>query len=324
MSDIKDQWLWVVDEELIAALARPDAAEPEAAPGRPVKSEALVQALALNAEGKTEEALAAIEGALEQGENSPDLQWTKAHLQFELGRYSEALAGYQEVLASTPGHKSAGFNVAVCLEKLGRFQEASGAFHAAAASDSNLWQAELGLGVCLLHLQKPDEALAAFERCLAEQAGNEQARFGQAVALQSLGRLTEAAEIYRDLLPSGKNNQELLANLIALSLAVRDEAGAREYSEALLRLRPQARAGLEGLVASALARADYKTAAQHGAKLVETAHDSYEAWYLLGLACQKLDRLDRAGQAYAEALKIRPTSAEALANMGQVLERRDD
>jgi len=123
---------------------------------------------------------------------------------------------------------------------------------------------------------------------------------------------------------TGKNNQELLANLIALSLAVGDEASAREFSETLLRLRPQARAGLEGLVASALARSDYKTAAQHGAKLVETAHDSYEAWFLLGLACQKLDRLDRAGQAYAEALKIRPTSAEALANMGLVLERRDD
>ncbi len=92
---------------------------------------------------------------------------------------------------------------------------------------------------------------------------------------------------------------------------------AREYSEKLLRLRPNAQAGLAGMICGC-----------HGARRLqiggparraigeEPLPDSFEAWFNLGVAYQKTNRLEQAGQAYAEAMKLKPDSALAYANLG--------
>jgi tetratricopeptide (TPR) repeat protein len=78
------------------------------------------------------------------------------------------------------------------------------------------------------------------------------------------------------------------------------------------------------MIASAMARGDYKSAAQLGAQLVKTASSSFEAWFNLGVAYQKTNRLEQAGQAYAEALKLKPDSALAYSNLGATLQERGD
>jgi tetratricopeptide (TPR) repeat protein len=78
------------------------------------------------------------------------------------------------------------------------------------------------------------------------------------------------------------------------------------------------------LVAAAIARGDFKTAAQQGAQLVKIAPDSFEAWFNLGIAYQKTNRLEQAGQAYSEAIKIRPDSGLPYANLGATLQERGD
>ncbi len=56
MEQSNDQWLWFVDDELVEALARHDVLDPQSQK-RAVQSAALVKALSLNMEGKTEQAL---------------------------------------------------------------------------------------------------------------------------------------------------------------------------------------------------------------------------------------------------------------------------
>src|ERR1700676_5316124 len=97
MEKTSDQWLWFVDDELIEALARQDILDPKSEK-RPVQSAALVKALALNTQGKTEEALREITAALDAGETLPELVWTKAHLELQLGQYEAALEDYGEML----------------------------------------------------------------------------------------------------------------------------------------------------------------------------------------------------------------------------------
>ncbi len=61
-----------------------------------------------------------------------------------------------------------------------------------------------------------------------------------------------------------------------------------------------------------------KSAAQLGAQLVKTASGkSFEGWFNLGVAYQKTNRLEQAGQAYAEALKLQTDSPLAYANLGR-------
>ena len=74
------------------------------------------------------------ESAIEGGEDLPELDWTKAHLEFQLGHYENALEDYEKVLeAAQP--QSGNYNAALCLEKLQRFEEAAEAFRKAAEMD---------------------------------------------------------------------------------------------------------------------------------------------------------------------------------------------
>src|SRR5579872_5998764 len=99
MEQTNDQWLWFVDNELVEALARTDALDAKSEK-RPVQSATLAKALALNMDGKTEQ-------AMEAGENLPELLWTKAHLEFQLSHFDQALEDYRKLLETQPNHKAA-------------------------------------------------------------------------------------------------------------------------------------------------------------------------------------------------------------------------
>ena len=71
MEQTNDQWLWFVDSELVDALARHDTLDSKSEK-RPVQSAALVKALALNMEGKTEQALREVRSAIQKGESLPE------------------------------------------------------------------------------------------------------------------------------------------------------------------------------------------------------------------------------------------------------------
>src|SRR5438045_7182813 len=117
MEETKDQWLWVVDEELVQALVANDAVDARSQK-REIKSSALAKSLVLNAEGKTDAALQELTAALEAGEDLPEIYWTKGHLEFQLRKYDEAVQSYSKVLERFPSHKAGWFNLAVCLQKL--------------------------------------------------------------------------------------------------------------------------------------------------------------------------------------------------------------
>ncbi|HEV2445343.1 MAG TPA: hypothetical protein VGS58_05455, partial [Candidatus Sulfopaludibacter sp.] len=90
MEQTNDQWLWVIDSELVDSLTRHDTFD-SGSQKRRVQSAALVKALSLNMEGKPEQALQEITAAIRNGETQAELYWTKAHLEFQLGQYEEAL-----------------------------------------------------------------------------------------------------------------------------------------------------------------------------------------------------------------------------------------
>ncbi len=79
-------------------------------------------------------------------------------------------------------------------------------------------------------------------------------------------------EVYQKLLPNNSTDAELLTNMIGAGAELGENNDkVREYSEKLLRVRPNAQAGLAGMIAAAMARGDYKSAAQQGAQLVKIA-----------------------------------------------------
>ena len=260
MADYSDQWLWFVDEELVEKLTKPEEEPLETEAARPAETRATAKALALHQEGKTKQALETLARAIEKGEELADLYLMAGAIRLETQQWEGAAANFANLVALEPEHRSAHHNLGIALARCGRFEEAAAAFEKSRSISPQLWQSSLGLGVCRLETGHPQAAFDAFQACLEQHPQSDKALFGRAVALQQLGRLEESHDAYRKILPDNPNNPEILNNLVALSVARKDHSRLREYADRLLKVRPQSRAALEGLVAASFGRGDFKSA----------------------------------------------------------------
>src|SRR3954465_11044047 len=129
---------------------------PLAPPVNPGKDRArvsapLAKAVSLHLNGKPEEALAELKRALDSGPQASELDSAAGHIQFELNQFADAAKTYGRLLELDPRHKSADYNLAVCLGQLDRWDEAAASFKKALDKDSSRDEAQVGLGICFLH-----------------------------------------------------------------------------------------------------------------------------------------------------------------------------
>jgi serine/threonine protein kinase/tetratricopeptide (TPR) repeat protein len=86
------------------------------------------------------------------------------------GRWAEAVAAYDVVLARWPGHGASLSGRAQCLSRLGRGTEALAAIDAALAGGVDDYWAHTTRGQILRRLRRPDDAAAAFQIALRRNA----------------------------------------------------------------------------------------------------------------------------------------------------------
>ncbi len=246
-------------------------------------------ALALRSAGRLQEAL---EMLTTPGEYTSDFYTIRGEIQFALGRFQEAAGSYFTVVTSEPENTFAQYHLAICLHHMNRWVEAAQAFQRVLDSDPHRDSARLGLGACLLHLHRVEEALANFDRCWSD-ASRWRASFGKAVALQLLGHVNEAESAYQRLLISDPKSEEVLSNLIAMSIEAHDLDAAKRLSTRLLDVFPQSLIALRGLAAVALERQEYEEAVRYCGRIVEQAPDCAEAWSNLQFATGRFIALQR-------------------------------
>ena len=120
--------------------------------------------------------------------------------------------------------------------KAGRYDEAAAGYQAVLAADARDVRAAHYLGVLTLQAGRIDEAADLLARAVAESPGGNDARNNYGVALREQGRVIEAIEQFRtaaDALPGEFNPRN---NLAAALLIAGDTAGAIEAGEAAHRL----------------------------------------------------------------------------------------
>ena len=237
-------------------------------------------ALALRSAGRLQEALDML---ATPGEYTSDFYTVRGEIQFALGRFQEAAGSYFTVVASEPDNTFAQYHLAICLHHLNRWSEAAQTFQRVLDSDPHRDDARLGLGACLLHLHRVEEALANFDGCWSD-ASRWRALFGKAVALQLLGRWDEAEAAYERLLISNPKSEEVLSNLVAMSIEAHDLEAATRFSMRLLDVSPQSTVALRGLAAVALEHHEYEEAVRYCGRIVEQAPNCVEAWRNLRFA----------------------------------------
>ncbi|MEO8051074.1 MAG: tetratricopeptide repeat protein [Acidobacteriota bacterium] len=239
----------------------------------------LEAASALRSAGSFSEALEMLDSP---GEFRADLCAMRGGIEFALGRFEDAALSYSAVALSQPDSPEAHYNLALCLQRSRRWDAAADAFERVLRLDADCTEARLALGACLLEMNRAEDALENFDRVRASQ--RKPALFGKAVTLQILGRFDEAAEIYEGLLASDPNLEEVLSNLIAMSVETHDVSGMRQHSLRLLHICPHSVAALQGLVTAAFQDGDHEDAVSYCSRLLDLTPDSLEAWHNFRIA----------------------------------------
>ncbi len=189
------------------------------------------------------------------------------------------------------------------LEKAGEWEPAALSFRQSLEIDPEHEESMLRLGSCLLHLDGAEEALEWFERSLGAGGNREAALFGKAVALQKLERYDEADSVYQLLLRRNPNAPEPLGNLIALSVAREDMTRVADYSRRLLSVDPESKAALQGLAMLAIRNGDQRAAMDYCTRLVAADPDSFEGWFNLRFAEQRMRAPEQPARSIAHAAR---------------------
>src|SRR5579862_7613397 len=148
MADNTEQNVFVVDDDLIERLLRGDAPEDPSKKKRQVESSALAAAIKLASDGKLDEAVKELERAASKGESPNEIHGALGHLKFEQQKWSEAAEWYRKVTTAEPKHRTAHYNLALCLERQGKFADAAAGFEYALSVDPKRWQAQVARGLC--------------------------------------------------------------------------------------------------------------------------------------------------------------------------------
>src|SRR5579863_10046462 len=155
----------------------------------PAESEAVSRVLAVavsyHLKGAREEALKVLEGLDTniRPEDAAEILAARGHVQFELGRYQDALSSYKDLAGIRPKDATVQFNLGLSLQNLARYAEALENFRKSLTLGAKPLEPQLAIGTCLLHLNRHAEALEAFDAALDLAPESEAALFGKAAAL---------------------------------------------------------------------------------------------------------------------------------------------
>jgi tetratricopeptide (TPR) repeat protein len=208
--------------------AWPDSFESELSQFRAEPGTRLATFIELEAQGRSEEALKALQQLVEQ---SPDegLCFLLGFTLFKANRFEQAIPAFRQSLGFNPRNPKTHLFLGISLLQFGEirlrepggkekatglFREAVEAEDKALALQSDIADAHLARGRALKYLGRTDEAIAAFRQ--AVRVGTEHAEMHQALgeALAEAGQLREGLEHLEDAVklakPNDKRPQEAL------------------------------------------------------------------------------------------------------------------
>lgn len=192
-----------------------------AAPQTNSAQAAFEQALGLLQNGKNDEALAVIDGAIAAGARDPSLYNLKGLANSELGHDEEAEESFREVIRLAPESAMGYTNLGVLLSKVGRHEDAATAFREAQRLDPKNFTALLGLGTSLETDQKHSEAVVYLQRAWDVRPGDFQAGYELALSLREAKQPAAAKKIVNQI--SVPSNSESAVKYYSLAGVVAED-----------------------------------------------------------------------------------------------------
>jgi tetratricopeptide (TPR) repeat protein len=154
-------------------------------------------AISLLQKGKTDEAIAHYNKALELDPNYGEGHYNLANALLRLGRTEDAVSHYEKALEIYSKNIPARYNLASVLVQSGRVEEGIAQYRKALELNPSNAAAHNNLGATLLRLGRVDEAATHYRQALALDPNNAQANYNLANTLVQKGRLDEAIKHYQ-------------------------------------------------------------------------------------------------------------------------------
>jgi tetratricopeptide (TPR) repeat protein/tRNA A-37 threonylcarbamoyl transferase component Bud32 len=128
----------------------------------------------------------------------PRVLLDRAYRLFALKRYEEALAIYEQAIASDPRSAAAYYGKGIIMLEQERYTSALEAFEQAIVRDPTFARAYLGKGIALFNMRAYRKALDAYEQALAYDQDEIGAYYGKGDALAKLKHSAEARLAYEE------------------------------------------------------------------------------------------------------------------------------
>jgi protein O-GlcNAc transferase len=269
--------------------------------------------------GEREAALRSYEAALASNPALDRIWQNHARLNFELGRYEEARAGFARLAELQPGRAAGWIWQGYCLQLLGRDEAAKGCYDRA-GNDVDVAEVWMVVGADELQRGRWNEALNAYDRAIGLKPDWGGAHSVRAACLTELGRSGEAiAAFQRAAALDQRLALSSLVNQAALHIRAGQRKAASEFYARAAVIKP--RSALDhvarGEALGALGRFDEALASFAQARRLEpTRHDFmfYEAGCL-----ESAGRLDEATAAFEALLTQAPSYFQAWRKLARCL-----
>ena len=149
------------------------------------------------------------------GQQIPDpaAQFNRAIALQQQGKLEEAAVEYRSLLKTKPDYAEAHANLGVVLARLNRYDEAAASYETALRLNPKLTPILLNLGILYHRSGQFDEAVANLGRFLATNPDNPQARQLLGIALVEIGRDEEAITQLESIFTAGTEDSAALYSL---------------------------------------------------------------------------------------------------------------
>ena len=309
----------------LAQLMRGDAAGAEESLRRALKwgnrDDALLHmrlGMALDAQGRTAEAIVELRRALTLAPNNIDVLLNLANALAKSGQGAEAEKGLRRVLEQQPGHGSAQYNLGVLYTQLGRLDEAAAEFHALLRRYPESADAHNHLGIVLERQLQLEQAATSYRKALALDARHVSAMNNLGNVLRTQGHFDEAAAYYAQAMQLAPAHADgyLHMGMLRASQDRLDEA--RALFQQALALDPQcveAAINMGEIHRKSGALAD-ATQAFRQALRIDASNTA--ALNGLGALLRMQGHLYEAADCFSRAIRAAPADPKGLLNLGML------
>jgi predicted O-linked N-acetylglucosamine transferase (SPINDLY family) len=259
----------------------------------PLPANLVAEALALQSQGRLDEAAGLYQRVLRAQPKNVDALHFSGILKLQLGLPEEGVKLLRAALKIRPDFAPAHLNLGIAQQSLARHADALLSFERAAALRADYAEAHCNRGSALQALGRDDASLQAYDKALAIRSAYPEALSNRGNLLRAMGRHQQALDSYERALSYAPDFAEIINNRgIALRELNRFDAALASFDAALARMP----------------------------RYPDALHNRGNALFALGRAAEALDSFEL-------ALALKPAFPECLfgkANALMVLKRGDE